>query len=549
VRAGPKPQPAAATLPALKATAPAKRVLEFFRTHLRHTAGAKAGQPLRLVPWQRHEIIEPLFGTLRRDGLRQYRTAFVTLPRRNGKSVLGAAIGLYLLAADNEPGAQVVSAAANREQARVVFDQAAKMVEASPSLSALCQVYRSEIVIPSTGSRYKVVSRDAPVQHGMNLHGAVIDELHAHRDPDLYRVLTSSTGSRRQPLTFIITTAGTDPHSIAAEVHRYSQQVLAGVIEDPSWLAVIYAAPADADPWAEATWRACNPALRSGFRSLDELRTAALQAKEVPAREAPFRQLYLNQWGTTAASRWLSMTSWDACAILPRDPASLYMRAAEAANDGSTTSGGSLRGRRAFIGLDLAATTDLTALVILVPDADGSYDVRAEFWCPADTLAARSRQDRVPYELWAQQGYLTATPGNSVDYSAIEARLHVLMAQYDVAEVAVDPWNARGLTAKLQQDGVPAVEVAQTMANLTSASKALEQMVLSRQIRHDGHPVLRWNVSNVVADVDGNGNLKPSKKRSHERIDGVSAMVTGLSRALVGQQAGSIYDVRGLVVV
>jgi phage terminase large subunit-like protein len=527
MRAGPKPQPAAATLPPLKATAPARRVLEFFQTHLRHTAGVKAGQPLRLAPWQRDEIILPLFGTLR-GGLRQYRTAFVSLPRRNGKSVLGAAIGLYLLAADDEPGAQMVSAAANREQARVVFDQAAKMVEASPSLSALCQVYRSEIVIPSTGSRYKVVSRDAPVQHGMNLSGCIIDELHAHRDPDLYRVLTSSTGSRRQPLTFIITTAGTDPHSIAAEVHRYSEQVLAGVIEDPSWLAVIYAAPADADPWAVATWRACNPALRSGFRSLDELRTAALQAKEVPAREAPFRQLYLNQWGTSAASRWLSMASWDACAI-PRDLASL-------------------RGRRAFIGLDLAATTDLTALVILVPDADGSYDVRAEFWCPADTLAARARQDRVPYELWAQQGYLTATPGNSVDYSVIEARLHVLMAQYDVAEIAVDPWNARGLTAKLQQDGVPAVEVAQTMANLTSASKALEQLVLSQKLRHDGHPVLRWNVANAVADVDGNGNLKPSKKRSHERIDGVSALVTGLSRALVGP-AGSIYDVRGLVVV
>ena len=315
MKAGPKPQPAVATLPPLKAKAPAKRVLEFFETHLRHTTGAKAGQPLRLAPWQRREIITPIFGTIRKDGLRQYRSAFVTMPRRNGKSCLAAGVALYLLFGDDEPGSYVVSAAANREQARVVFDQAAKMVEASPALSAMAQVYRSEIVIPSTGSRYKVLSRDSKVQHGMDLHGAVIDELHAHRDAELYRVLTSSTGSRRQPLTFVITTASSDEHSIATEVYRYAQAVQAGVIEDPTFLSVIYAAPEDADPWSPAVWRVCNPALRSGFRSLDELRTAALQAKQVPAREASFRQLYLNQWGTASASRWLPLPAWDACAL------------------------------------------------------------------------------------------------------------------------------------------------------------------------------------------------------------------------------------------
>ena len=529
MRAGPKPTPAAATLPPLNAKAPDKRVLEFFETHLRHTAGAKAGQPLRLAPWQRQEIITPLFGTLRRDGLRRYRSAFVTMPRRNGKSSLAAGIALYLLFADDEPGSYVVSAAANREQARVVFDQAAKMVEASPALSSMSQVYRSEIVIPSTGSRYKVLSRDSKVQHGMDLHGVVIDELHAHRDADLYRVLTSSTGSRRQPLTFVITTASADEHSIATEVFRYAENVRAGVIPDPTFLSVVYSAPEDADPWSEATWRACNPALRSGFRSLDEIRTAALQAKAVPAREASFRQLYLNTWGLAAAARWLPLQAWDAC---------------QRADVGA----GATLGRRAFLGLDLSTTTDLTALVILLPAADGSYDIKAEFWCPADHIAERSRRDRVPYELWAQQGYLTATPGNTVDYSYIEARLHTLMAEYDVVEVAVDPWNARGLTTKLQQDGLPVLEVAQTMANLTSASKALEQMVLAQKIRHDGHPILRWCVSNALADTDSNGNLKPSKKRSHERIDGVSALVTGLSRALVVKQ-GSVYDTRGALVL
>jgi phage terminase large subunit-like protein len=525
MKAGPKPQPPAATLPPLKAKAPARRVLEFFRAHLCHTAGAKAGQPLRLVPWQRKEIVEPLFGTIRRDGLRQYRTAFITLPRRNGKSTLAAGVGLYLLVADDEPGAEVVSAAANREQARVVFDVARRMVEASPALSAMAQVYRHEIVIPSTGSRYKVVSRDAPVQHGMNLSGCVIDELHAHRDGELYRVLTSSMGSRRQPLTFIITTAGTDEHSIAAEVHRYAEKVRDGVIEDPTFLPVIYAAPEDADPWDERVWRACNPALRSGFRSLDEMRTAARQAKEVPAREASFRQLYLNQWGTAAAARWLPLAAWDACAHCAQPGGSAPTRS-----------------RRAFVGLDLSTTVDLSALIVLLPAADGGYDVRAEFWCPADHIAERGRRDRVPYPLWAQQGYLHATPGNIVDYTFIAKRLHALMAELDVAEVGVDPWNARGFIAQLQADGIPAVEVAQTMANLTTASKELEKLVLSGRLRHDGHPILRWCVSNAVADVDGNGNLKPSKKRSHERVDGVSALVTGLARALVAPTG--VYDQR-----
>src|SRR5262245_9152717 len=357
MKAGPKPQPAVATLPPLKATAPARRVLEFFETHLRHTAGAKAGQPLRLAPWQREEIIRPLFGTLRLDGRRQYRQAFVSLPRRNGKSVLASGVALYLLVADDEPGALVVSAAANREQARVVFDQAAKMVEASPALSALCQVYRHEIVVPATGSRYKVLSRDSKVQHGMDVHGAVIDELHAHRDADLFRVLTTSTGSRREPVIFTITTASSDEHSIATEVYRYAQKVKSGVIADDTFLPVIYEAPADADPWSEGTWRACNPALRSGFRSLDELRTAARQAQEVPARAATFKQYYLNQWGLTSAARWLSLENWDACA----------------------NGAGPLPRRRAFLGLDLAATKDLTALAIISPREDGGWDLRTEF--------------------------------------------------------------------------------------------------------------------------------------------------------------------------
>lgn len=230
---------------------------------------------------------------------------------------------------------------------------------------------------------------------------------------------------------------------------------------------------------------------------------------------------------TGAESRWLDLAAWDACARL----------------DG----GAPPHPSRAFIGLDLSTTSDLSALAILFPDGDGGFDLNIEFWCPADQIEARGRRDHVPYALWRDRGHLHATPGNVVDYSFISKRLHELMAEYDVAEVAVDPWNARGFIAQLQADGLPAVEVPQTMANLTSASKELEKLVLSGRLHHDGHPILRWCVSNAVADVDGNGNLKPSKKRSHERIDGVSALVTGLALALVA--TGSVYDTRGPVLV
>ena len=527
-RPGPKPAPEGLLLglPPLTADTPAGRVQEFFRTHLRHIKGEQAGQPLELEDWQIAQVIEPAFNTLDpEDGSRQFRQVYLTVPRKNGKSTLGAGLALYLLYYDGEPGADIISAAADREQAAVVFNVAREMVEHSPSLSAVTGIYRRELYVPGTDSRYKVVSSEAYSKHGMNLHGAIIDELHAHADRRLYDVLTTSSGSRRQPFMFIITTAGSDEHSIAAEVHRYAEKVRDGVIDDPTFLPIIYAAAEDADVWDEAVWLACNPGIRSGFRSLKEIRTLARQAKEIPGREQAFRQLYLNQWGTAGAARWLSLASWDACAVAGPLPA------------GPT-----------FLGVDLSANTDLSALVTLVPDEAGGMDVRAEFWCPENRLAERARADRVPYPVWVQQGHLKATPGNAVDYTYIEARIKALMAERDVVEVAVDPWNARDLMTRLQADGVPVVKVDQTMGNLTTGAKGLETLVLSRKLRHDAHPVMRWNVSNAVVDVDGNGNVKPNKKRSHEKIDGVSALVTALSRALV-RQTGSVYDTRGVLVL
>jgi phage terminase large subunit-like protein len=500
-------------LPSFGSTEPAKQVTEFLLRYLRHVKGEHAGRPFMLERWQESEIIRPLFGTMV-EGRRQYRTCYVTMPRKGGKSTLAAAIALYLLYADGEIGADIVSAAADREQAAVVFNIAREMVEQSPELKAMTAIYRRELVVPSTGSRYKVISSEAYSKHGMNLHGCVIDELHAHENRELFEVLRTSTGARRQPLMFIITTAGVDEHSIAAEVHHYAEQVRDGVIEEPSFLPIIYGAAPEADIWDEAVWRACNPALQSGFRSLDEMRVAARQAKAIPEQERAFRQLYLNQWGTAAAERWLSLAEWDACRVeaVPMIP-----------------------GQRAYIGVDLSSRIDLSALVLLLPDGDGGYGIKAEFWCPGEHIGQRTHRDRVPYETWARHGYLTATPGNTIDYSFIEARIHALMTEYDVAVVAIDPWNARDFTPRLKLNMVPVIEIPQTMANLTTASKALEVLILERRLHHDGHPIMRWCVSNAVADIDGNDNRKPSKhpKRSYGRIDGVSALVTALAQAVV----------------
>jgi len=525
VRPGTKKAPTATTLPPIRGKTPAQRFVNFCRDYLVHVKGPATGTPLLLAPWQVKQIVRPLFDTQLKDKRRQFRTCYLSCPRKQGKSTLGAALALYLTYADGEGGADIISAAGSADQAAIIFDTAAAMVARSPALSAMTMSYRRELRVPSLGASYRVISAEAGTAHGLNLHAAIIDELHVWPDRELYDALVTATGGRSQPLIFIATTAGDSEHSICAEVHRHAEAVRDGVIPDPTLLPVIYAAEKEADWQDENVWRACNPAL-GRFRSLEEMRSAARQATEVPGREAAFRRFYLNQWGVSLADKWLDLAAWDAC----RSPAP------------------PVPGRRAYLGLDLSTTSDLTALACLLPDDAGGYDVFVDFWCPAASIAKRSHQDRVPYALWVEQGYLTTTPGDVVDYSYVEARLHALMAQYQVETIAVDPWNARGLIAKWHQDNLPVVEVQQTMANLSSASKKLEILIKTRQLRHGGNPVLRWCVSNAVADVDGNANVKPSKKKSTERIDGVAALVTGLAHAILAT-SGSIYDARGLVQV
>lgn len=477
---------------------------------LTHTKGPFAGEPFRLRRWQEHKIIRPLFSIDRATGRRRYRTCLLMMPRKNGKTELCAALALDGLLFDQEIGAEVYSAANDKDQAALCFNVAAQMIRNDPELDAACEIIDSQkrIVHRKSGSIYRAISAEAYSKHGLNSSRVIVDELHAAQSRDLYDVLASSTGARLQPLVIAISTAGYDRHSILYELYSHGKKVLENPAIDPTFLPIIWEAPADADWRDEKVWHQANPAL-GDFRSLEELRAACKRAQEIPAQENVFRRLYLNQW-TEQASRWLSLANWDACQAPRPKP---------------------LEGRPCYVGLDLSSTTDLTALVAVFPDEAGAFDVLAQFFVPQDSMRLRSTRDRVPYDHWSRAGQLVATPGNVVDYDAVRATLQEWDARFDVKEIAFDPWNATDLTVRLTaQDGLTCVAMRQGFVSLSAPTKALEKAVLSRTLRHDGHPVLRWNVSNVSVETDAAGNLKPSKKVSTDRIDGVVALIMAIDR-------------------
>lgn len=523
----------------------ALRAVNFFERILRHCDGEWAGQPFGLMDWQR-DLVRTLFGTLRDDGTRQYRTCYVEIPRKCGKSETAAGIALYLLVADNEMGAQIYGAAGDRDQASIVFRVAAEMVRHSPLLAGKCRVIDStkRIVVQETASFYRAIPSDAAGSHGFNASGVVVDEVHVQPNRDLIDVLTTSTGARRQPLTFYITTAGHDRHSICWELHDYALKVKSGVIQDDTFLPIVYAADEEADWKDPATWAAANPSLGTTLK-LDYLQQECRRAQQTPAYENTFRRLHLNQW-TRQETRWLPLASWDAC--------------------GESVDAEALRGHDCYAGLDLASTTDIAALVLVFPrieaeaqaettegDAQGigrvAFDVLPFFWVPKDTMAERSRIDRVPYDLWAEQGYIQATEGNVIDYRAIMATLDELAQAYNIREVGFDRWGATQLIQDMQEGGLEVVPIGQGFASMSAPTKELLNIVLGRRLRHGGQPCLRWQADNMVVSTDPAGNIKPNKAKSSEKIDGMVALIMAIDRATRHEHGGSVYESRGVLVL
>lgn len=503
----------------------AERAVKFFSTCLTHTKGEWAGKPLALSDWQADEIIRPLFGWKRADGTRKYRTAYIQIPRKAGKSTLSAGIALYMLLADKEPGAEVYSAAADRDQAAIVFEMARGMVDASEPLRKRTQGYKRSLVVPSTASSYKVLSSDAYTKHGLNAHAIIFDELHAQPDRELWDVLTTSTGARRQPLTIAITTAGYDRHSLCYELYDYAVKVRDGIFEDPSFLPVIYEAGQDDDWKAPATWRKAHPGLGVSVRE-EYFEQECAKAVQLPSYENTFKRLLLNVW-TEQDTRWLSMDAWDACGEELPD----------------------LEGRICFAGLDLSTTTDITALVLAFP-IGGKMHLKSFFWVPRDGIQKRAKRDRVPYDVWVRQGLIEATEGNVIDYDVIRARINELAERYHIAEIAIDRWNATQLATQLTGDGFTVVGFGQGYASMSSPCKELERRILGREINHGKNPVLRWMASNVSVTMDPAGNMKADKAKSTERIDGIVATLMALGRTMESDHdRPSVYETDGIMFV
>jgi phage terminase large subunit-like protein len=512
----------------------------FFIENLKHCKGEWAGKPFKLMRWQRR-IIAKLFGTLNTDGTRQYRTCYIELPRKNGKSTMASGVGLYLLFADNEPGAQIYSAANDRDQASLVFNDAAAMVRQSKALTRRSKIVDSQkrIVFYAQNSYYRAISAEAYSKFGYDSHGVIYDELHAAPNRELWDVLTTSFGARRQPLLLCITTAGYDRNSICFEQHDYACKVRDGIIDDPTFLPIIYAAPDDADWTDEKVWARCNPALGI-FRSLPEMRTLCAKAQKTPALEMIFRRLYLNQW-RTSVERWMPMDKWNECA--------------------GTLNEEELKGKPCYAGLDLASTIDLAALSLVSINNDDSYNVMMRFWIPGDTAREKERADRVPYSTWAGQGYIKLTEGNVIDYGYIKEELLSLIRQgFNIKELAFDEWGATKLIQDLINSGaftanpkaepsrIPIIPFRQGFKSLSPPTKELMNLVLSKKIRHGGHPVLNWNADNMVVSQDPAANIKPDKAKATQKIDGMVALIMAIDRASRHKgEEESVYETRGVI--
>ena len=503
-----------------------------FIENLCHTKGKWAGTRFWLLPWQ-EQLIRDIFGIVKPDGNRQFRTAFVEICKKVGKSELAAAVALYLLYADNEPSAEVYGAAADRQQASIVFDVARQMVEMSPALMKRSKLMSATKRIVNYGNAgfYQVLSAEVGSKHGFSISGLVFDEIHTQPNRQLYDVLTKySSDARQNPLHFIITTAGNDRHSIAFELHTKAIDIIEGRRVDPTFYPVVYGLKDDEDWEDEANWYKVNPSL--GYTvDIERLRDAYREAKQNPADEITFKWLRMNMWVS-------STTSWIPDAIFMKGNEPIDMRL--------------LEGRDCYAGLDLSSTGDITALVLMFPprDADEKYILVPYFWVPEETIPQRVKANSVPYDVWEKQGYLLATEGNVIHYDFIEKFICDLAEKYHILEIAVDRWNATHMIQNLEDQGFTMVPFGQGFASMSTPTKEFYRLLMEGQIIHAGHPVLRWMAGNVVVETDAAENIKVTKAKSREKIDGIVASIMALDRCLrnEGEQQGSVYDQRGLLV-
>ncbi len=508
----------------------AQHAIDFFG-FLRHSKGEWSGQPFVLSPWQQF-ITRCLFGWKRVDGYRRFRTAYLEVPRKNGKTTWLAGVGLYLLVADGESGAEVYSAATMRDQAKLSWGEAARMVKSSP-LGRMVRLYKasSTLVVEQTASKFAPLGADADTMDGLNVHGALIDELHAHKSRAVIDVLDTATGARRQPLIIEITTAGNDQNSVCFEHHDYSRRVLNGTVADDSWFAFISTID-EGDDWSSPeAWAKANPNLGVSVK-VDDLAMKCERAKRLPAAQNAFRRLHLCQW-TQQSDRWIDLSLWDE-------------------NAGRVVEN-ELLGEICYGGLDLSSVQDITAWVMVFPTANDPELVRviARFWLPESKLSDDGYRYVEQYRVWARQGYLQLTPGDAIDYQFVKRAILDDAMKFKLRGLNVDRlFQGYQLSQELVDEGIDVAGMGQGFLSMAAPMRELERRLLAKKIHHGGNPVLRWMADNVAVKMDAAGNLKPDKASSQGKIDGIVALVMALDRQMRSQNVrASAYEEHGLFVV
>ncbi len=499
----------------------AEDIFEFFG-YLRHSKGEWAGQPVELELWQKF-VIGSVFGWKKKNGFRRFTTVYEQIARKNGKSTKAAGIGLWGLLMDDEPGAEIYSAATKKDQAKITHSEAIRMVRKSEELRDEIKIYKDNLNVEETASKFEPLGANEDTMDGLNVHMGLVDELHAHPTRAVWEVLGSAVGARRQPLMYAITTAGFNTNGICYELYEFSRKVLEGVTTDDSHFA--YVAELDAeDRWDDPNvWIKANPNLGvSVYR--EQLERDAAKAAAMPASKNNFLVKHCNRW-TSAASNWI-----------PRD---LWLR-----NIGNMNTD-ELLGKECYGGLDLSSTTDLAAFVLAFP-IDGRVKLLPFFYLPEEGIDERSKADHVEYRLWAEKGLLTLTPGDYIDYSYIERDIKKARELYDLKEIAFDPYNASSFTQDLAKDEeIEMVQVRQGFLSMSPPSKEFFRMLKAGEIEHGGHEVLGWNADNTVVIQDAAENIKPDKKKARMRIDGIVASIMAISRVMFRDNDGSAYESKG----
>jgi phage terminase large subunit-like protein len=515
------------------------KVIKAFRA-LKHTQGRLAGRPLNPDPWQIAYFIAPVFGWVAKNDygewVRIIRNATVDVPRKNGKSTLAGGFALYMMAADGEPGAQVVAAASTKDQAGFVFKPVKALAEKSPALKGHMKALGTSIRHRRSESVFTVVSSKADAQHGANIHGAVIDELHVHKTPDLVEAIETGTGSRDQPLILKITTADAGkPHTVYASNRRYIEQLAAGVFKDPARYGVVFAAPDNIkDLFSEATQRLANP----GFGispTRESLRDAAKQAQNSPEDLAKYKRLHLGM-RTKQATAYIDLNEWRRNAGKPVDE-------------------DALAGMECYGGLDLASVSDITALALIFPHYEGDgYEAIWRFWTPEDNVQKLDERTAKTASVWVRDGWLRTTPGNVTDYDYIKDQILADCDRFDVQSIGIDRWNSTQLTNQLLAEEVPVVKIGQGFVSMNDPMKEMQRLVkkgtrAAPRLHHGGNPVMTWMVDNLAVATDPAGNVKPDKANSGDKIDGVSALANALSEALnPGEQVLAPDTGHGLII-